>query len=212
MPGAGAGADTAAHRTGAAAQAMKAGAIAAAALLVVALGVGKSAAADPAAAGVSLQPGQWETTARVEGFEMPGAPARTQAQARAQMRREESSRACITPEQAADPLQPLRRLSGSMSGQTCRISDDVFTGGAIRLAMTCQGPDEGPTTRLSMIGRYDATSMTARMSVGIETPPTGPSVARQTIRIVANVAGRRLGDCSPEPPAPAPIPSPAPEN
>ena len=58
--------------------------------------------------------------------------------------------------------------------------------------------------RLSLIGRFEATSMTARLSINAEGPATRPPGPRQTIRIVGSLTGRRLGDCPSNAPAPAP--------
>lgn len=189
---------------------MKAPAGAAAALIVVALGVGKGAVAGQAVAGgESLQPGQWEMTTRVESVEMPGAPPEVEAQSRAQNGRTDVSRTCITPAQAADPLQGLRRAATSMSGQTCEIPENVFAGGAIRLGMTCRASGAAPTSiRMSMTGRYTATSIEARVSVDSATQAATSSPGL-TIRVATSLTGRRLGDCPPAPPAPAPAIPPA---
>lgn len=185
---------------------MKAAAAAAVALTVVALGAGRSAAADQP--GESIQPGQWEITMRADSFDMPGASAEELARFRSEMGRDDSRTICLTPERAPDPMRTLLGLDRSRPGQTCRTPENVFARGVIRLAMTCQRSEEAAASRqLSLIGRFAATSLTARISVSAEGPAAGSPGRRQTYRVLGSVTGRRLGDCPPGAPAPIPAPS-----
>jgi hypothetical protein len=85
--------------------------------------------------------------------------------------------------------------------RSCEISETVFSGGAMRLAMTCRDLDEDPTsTRISINGRYTATSMDASLSISTESPPLTPAAQAHSIRIAGTYTARRLGDC---PAAPA---------
>lgn len=177
-------------------------------------GAGADQAATPAPGGGSagsIQPGQWEMTARVVSIEMPGAPPALQEQIRSQSRRADTSRTCITPEQAANPLNEFQRMATSMPGQTCQISENVFSAGVIRFAMTCQASGEAPSsTRMSMTGQYAATSIDVSLAFDVENP--GEGAPGQTLRMRSSLTGRRLGDCPPAPPAPPAAPAPTREN
>lgn len=189
---------------------MKAVAAAAAALSMVALGVGNGAAADQRAAsgsgGGSILPGQWEMTTRVELVEMPGATPQQQEAIRSQLGRADARRTCIAAEEAADPLREFRRTASNLPGQTCQITEEVFTGGAIRFAMACRGSGEAPaSTQVSMTGTYAATAIDAGLSITVANPAPSPAAQAQSIRMRSSITGRRLGDCPP--PAAAPVPA-----
>jgi hypothetical protein len=185
-------------------------AAAAAALMMAAFGVGRGAAADQAAAAGSIRPGQWEMTARMDSVEVPGLSDDQLEQMRAAVTRPNTSLTCITPEKAADPLGEFRRSAASVPEQTCEISEDVFSGGVMRIAMMCRGSGEAPgSTRMSLIGQYTATSIDGRLSIGTESPPPAPEAQPQVVRLSGSYTGRRLGECPHAPAAPA---EPAPQN
>jgi hypothetical protein len=191
-------------RAAAAAQAVKASAAAAAALAVVALGVGRGAAAgQDSAAGVAMQPGQWETVMRVTSFEIAGAPPETQADARSQIGRQETMRDCMTPERARDPLAQMREMMSQGPAANCQFTDQVFAGGVIRIRATCPGlSGQGPGGQMSMEGSFTAT--TARMTLAISAPPFDSAVPGAIgMRMTADFTTRRVGEC-PASPAAAP--------
>jgi hypothetical protein len=220
MPGkAGAARDRdAGARAAAAAEAVnKASAAATTALLVVALGVWKGAAADqaPAAAGVSLEPGQWEMVTRVTTMEIPGASPEAQAQIRNQVGQSQTNQDCLTAERARNPIQEMREAMSRGQAASCRFTDEVFGGGVIRIHATCPGAvGEGSSGQIAMEGSFTATTLQATLTLNVR--GTNPAVPGATgMRVTAELRGRRLGECpvpttTPPPAIGVPAPAPAP--
>jgi hypothetical protein len=204
MPGKAGGARNRGARTAGAAQAVKASAVGAAALAVVALGVGRGAAADQAAApGVSLQPGQWEMVTQMTSVESPGASAEAQALLRRQIGQSQTNRQCMTARQARNPLQEMRETLALTQGRNCRLTEEVFGDGVIRIRATCPS-GEGPGGQMSMDGSFTATTIQASLTVSVQgANPVIPGPGSGGMRMTANVSGRRTGECpaTPAPPA-----------
>ncbi|HEV7661164.1 MAG TPA: DUF3617 domain-containing protein [Allosphingosinicella sp.] len=182
---------------------MKASAAAAAVLAVVALGVGKGAAAgQDAAAGVTMQPGQWEMVTQVTSVESPGASPEAQALLRGQVGQSETNQTCMTAELAHNPLRQMREMSLTQ-GPNCRFTDEVFGDGVIRVRMTCPS-GEGPAGEMSMDGSFTATTLQTSLTIGVQRAnPVMPGPGLGGMRLSANVSGRRIGECpaTPAPPA-----------
>jgi hypothetical protein len=147
----------------------------------------------------NFQPGQWEMAMAVTGVDAPGLPPEAQTQLRGLMNRPETSRECMSADQAANPLRDLRAgmrqgMSG-MGGQlNCEFANnDNFSGGTIRITATCRPPSGPGQARLLMEGGYTATSMDARFTWTFEGP--NPQGGTQTARLSGTARGRRLGDC-----------------
>jgi hypothetical protein len=187
-----------------AAQAVKASVVGAAALAVVALGVGRGAAAgQTGAAGVSLQPGQWEMVMRTTSVESPGAPAEAQAGLRAQVGQSQTNLNCMTAAQARDPIREMRESLVLSQGPDCRFTDEIFRDGVIRIRMACPSG-----SRMSMDGSFTATTFQASLAVSVQ-GSAGADMGG--MRLSANISGRRIGECpaTPAPPATrAPPPRP----
>jgi cytochrome c1 len=146
---------------------------------------------------VSLQPGQWETTIQFSSIEVPGAPEAMIAPMRTMMAQPQTSSACMTPEEAANPGNRMMNPNGDNSG--CQMSENTFAGGVIKIHATCQTPRG--TMTMNMDGSYTATTMQARINQQIQAPPgtAGP----QSVRLAGNLSGRRTGECTSAPAAPA---------
>ena len=70
-----------------------------------------------------FQPGQWEMAMEVTGVEAPGLPPAAQTQLRAMMNRPETSRDCMTADQAANPLRDLRAgMRQGMGGMGAQLN------------------------------------------------------------------------------------------
>ncbi|HYI48953.1 MAG TPA: DUF3617 family protein [Allosphingosinicella sp.] len=145
-----------------------------------------------------FQPGQWEMTMEVTSVDASGLPPEALTQLRAMMNRPDASRACMTADQAANPLRDLRagmrQGMSAMSGQlNCEFAgDDTFSGGTVRISAACRPPSGGPVLgRLLMEGGFTATTMDTRFSWTFGSPsPGGPSA-----RLTGTAVGRRLGAC-----------------
>ncbi len=144
---------------------------------------------------VSLQPGQWETTIQFSAIEVPGVPEAQLAAMRAMMGQPQTSSACMTPEEAANPGNRMMNPNGDNSG--CQTSENTFAGGVIKIHATCQTPRGAMT--MNMEGSYTATTMQAQINQQIQAPPNTPGP--QTVRLTGNLSGRRTGDCTSAPAA-----------
>jgi hypothetical protein len=147
----------------------------------------------------NFQPGQWEMAIEVTGLDAPGLPAATQTQLRALMNGAQTSRDCMTADQAANPLREqragMRDAMSSMAGRlNCEFaSNDTFSAGAIRISATCRPPSGPGQARLLMEGGYTGTTMDTRFTWTVEGP--GPGGGTRTARLSGTAKGRRLGDC-----------------
>src|SRR5215216_4936284 len=99
----------------------------------------------------TIQPGQWETTTRFSSVEVPGMAPEMAKQMQSQLANQAQTQTrCITPAEAANP-------TGGMMGQNpagCNFTDQVFSGGVIRVHGTCQPPGGQGQIRMSWEGSY----------------------------------------------------------
>jgi hypothetical protein len=145
---------------------------------------------------VSLQPGQWETTIQFSSIEVPGAPEAQLAPMRAMMGQPRTVAACMTPEEAANPTSKMMSQEGA--AQNCQYTENVFSGGTIRVHGTCPMP-RGGTMTMNWDGTYTATTMQAQVSQQMQAPPNTPGP--QSIRLAGSLTARRTGDCTTAPAA-----------
>lgn len=138
----------------------------------------------------SLQPGMWETTVQFTSIDMPGAPEAATAPMRAMMSQPQVHSECMTADQAAHPTAHM--MNTGTNPNACQFTDNVFTGGTIRVHGTCQDPARG-SMQISWDGSYTATTMTAQVTTEMHAPAgaRGP----QTMRMAGTMTGRRTGDC-----------------
>ena len=148
---------------------------------------------------VSLQPGQWEHTIQFTSIDAPGMPEAQLGMMRQMMGRPQTESTCLTPEQAANPTGGMLSPGG---GQNCQFSENVFSGGTVRVRGTCQQPGGG-SAQMSMEGTYTATTMTMQMTSEVTMPPGMPAppgaTAPRSVRMSGTVVGRRTGDCAARP-------------
>lgn len=131
-------------------------------------------------AGVTLQPGQWETTMHMEVPGMANLPPGVTPPTM----RPVTSNVCITPEQAANPR--AEAMSGNAQGSGCRTESFSFANGRIQGASVCER--DGVQARTTMTGQYTPTSY--EMTIQSETQ-VGGTTQNSTMRVTA----RRIGDC-----------------
>lgn len=148
-----------------------------------------------------IQAGQWEMTFTMTSLEVPGAPPEAQARMRQGLNRPETNRACISAEQAANPMAELRRMmSQNQQSSGCRFTDETYGGGVIRIHATCQQPGSPARGDVAIDGTFTTTTLDATLTASGQGLPTGGGA--QSGRIGASIRGRRVADC-PTPPAPA---------
>lgn len=144
----------------------------------------------PLGGGVSLQPGQWETTVQFTTIDMPGAPPGAAEAMRAMMGQPQTRSSCMTPEQAANPAGSMAAPEGA--GASCQFEPNGFANGTINVRGTCSNPTRG-NLQMTMTGNYTATTMEATVNQTMTAPPNTPGP--QSIRLEGRMTARRTGDC-----------------
>lgn len=143
---------------------------------------------------VSIQPGQWEDTINITNVEVPGAPPEMAKQIASMAQRQQPSRShCITPQQAANPLQGLANPTGEAQG--CTFTDQTFAGGVIRVTSACPAPTGQGQVRTTLEGTYTATTLEARLNMEGPTGAPAGAGAPSTMRMTGTMTSRRTGDC-----------------
>lgn len=135
------------------------------------------------AAGVTMQPGQWETRIEVVNAEMPQLPPGVAVPGMQPM----TARFCLTPEQAANPSADV--LGGGGRGANpagCTTENYSVSGGRISGTSVCNMG--GGTSRTTINGRFTATSYEMTMQ---STSDIGGTSTNTEMRVTA----QRVGDC-----------------
>jgi hypothetical protein len=135
---------------------------------------GNSGGGQPAA--VSLQPGQWEMTNTIVRMSVPGMPADLQ------MPPPNTTRTCITPEQAASPTFDLT----NHEYRDCTVETNSIAGGRIHFSVQCQIPQG--TIRATIDGRHDATTIALDHRISTRWQDA-------TAEVDSRLTGRRIGEC-----------------
>jgi hypothetical protein len=141
------------------------------------------------------QPGMWETRAKITSIQLTGAPAEIQARANSQVGQERTASECLTPEQARDPIAQMRSMM-AQQGPTanCTFSDQVFSGGTIRVHGTCPAAGGG-SAEIALDGTFTETTMQATMNVNAQGPASAQMPGVTGMRIAMETQSRRTGDC-----------------
>jgi hypothetical protein len=148
------------------------------------------------------QPGQWESVTTIKSIDIPGAPPQVLAQVRAQVGQAQTTRECLTADQARDPLAQMRRMLSQGNSGNCNFTDQVFAGGTIRIRGTCN-PAAGGTAQVSLEGTFTETTLEANMTMNAQGPAGAAMPGVTSMNMAAEVRGRRVGDCAGGAAAPA---------
>ncbi|HYE26634.1 MAG TPA: DUF3617 domain-containing protein [Allosphingosinicella sp.] len=135
------------------------------------------------AAGVSLQPGEWEMKTEVVNVTAEGLPpgmAEGMKQSAAA-----TTRTCMTPEEAKGPKGDL--FTGDKSG-SCKSEAFSWSGGKISGKTTCSDSAGTGQTVMTMDGQYSPQSID--MTIKSET-----SVAGREVAMEMRMSGKRVGEC-----------------
>ena len=132
------------------------------------------------AAGVALQPGQWETTVEVVRMNMPNMPAG----ASPPLPPPTTVNYCLTAAQAAQPNANFLTGSGEAGG--CTSENLSMANGRIQGTVTCNA--QGAQMRSTMDGQFTPTSY--EMTTQVQTSQAGMTVDMET-----RTRARRTGDC-----------------
>ncbi len=149
----------------------------------------EGAAANMAAAGIKLRPGEYESTMKVLELTMPGMPAGHAEAMKAAMggQMEAPHRYCFTAEQAAEGP---RRLVSRMQQGDCRMADFKSAGNSVSGTMQCSF--NGSTSTSKFEGTYAADGSTMTM----ESDQQMPGMAGKGMHMKMQVSTRRVGECS----------------
>ncbi len=149
------------------------------------------------------QPGQWESVTTIKSIDIPGAPPEMQARIRSQVGQAQTQRECLTAEQARDPMAQMRRMlsQGNNTGN-CNFTDQVFSGGTIRIRGNCSPPGGG-TAQVSLEGSFTGTTLEANLTMNAQGPASAAMPGVTSVNMAAEVRSRRIGDCPGGAPAPA---------
>ena len=147
-------------------------------------GNGSSAASGGGAAGISLQPGEWEMKTEVVNIAAEGLPAGMTEGMKANAG--STTRTCMTPEEAKGPKGDL--FAGDKSGN-CKSEGFSWSGGRIKGKTTCTGQGGPGKTVMTMDGTYGSDNID--MTMKSETDLGG-----KAMKMEMRVTGRRVGECS----------------
>lgn len=150
----------------------------------------------PPPAAVAMRPGVWETSFRVLSVEAPTAPSEIGERLRAGISTAPvTERSCLSQAEAADPATAVGdRAVRTQTGYTCDSGERVFSGGRIRMTLTCRSATGQPNLQQAMVGSFTAETLQAAITGESATPATDMLPA-YPVRIESTLTGRRIGDC-----------------
>lgn len=136
--------------------------------------------------GQMVQPGLWESRVTIQEMNIPGMPAQYADRMKQQMaaHQQQTSRHCITPEQAKKPKADF--FAGNNS---CKYDHFAMGGGKIDMQMVCK--EEGSTQTMNATGAYTPTTYSMDMS---SSGSGGDSAERMSMKM--HVDSRRVGECT----------------
>lgn len=158
---------------------------------------GNGAGGSEPPAAVSLRAGTWETQMRILSVDAPDAPPEVQDGLRAAVSAAQATeRSCLMPAEAANPGNAFRdRSARENPGYSCALGEPLFSGGRIRLTLTCRSANGQPELRQAMVGTYSADQFQAAVTGETATPATD-TMPSYPVRISSTLTGRRIGDCA----------------
>jgi hypothetical protein len=143
-------------------------------------GTGAAGSAPGAVSGAAtIQPGLWEVSieTNISGANLPP------AYAAAMKGHKTTRRDCITPEEAARPVNMMKDKDAA-----CDYSGFTFGGGRIQGTITCGGKGAAGKTSMTMNGQYDAQNYAYTSTMTNQAQ--GMNMTAETKAI-----GHRVGDC-----------------
>jgi hypothetical protein len=150
-----------------------------------ATGATGSTGGSASAAGISLQPGEWEMKTEVVNVTAEGLPPGIADSMKQQAGG--TTRSCMTAEDAKGPKGDMFTRG---QGANCKSEGFSWSGGSIKGKTTCTGSG-GATGKVEMTmdGRYDAQSID--MTLKSKTDVAGHAMSTEM-----RISGKRVGECS----------------
>lgn len=134
-----------------------------------------------------MQPGEWEITHKVTGYNYDGLTA---AEYQAKLGETATAKACITPETADRPEAAFLAVN---RGTDCSYDNLTALPGRVSATLTCRS--DGGTLNILLDGANRAEGLI------LAEQSTLTANGKPTVRASADVTARRLGDCPAEPTA-----------
>ena len=139
------------------------------------------------------RPGQYETTAEMVEFTVPGLPPQQAEQIKAMMGKVsgETTTYCLTPEEAEKGFEEnVRKMAQGKQQMNCEFARFDVDGDKLDAAMACKGP-QGMTADLTLAGTTssEASSMRMTMVQKAQMIPGGE------MRMEMQMDAKRIGDC-----------------
>jgi len=139
------------------------------------------------------RPGQYQTTAELVSFEVPGLPAAQAEQIKGMMGKVsgQASAYCLTEEEAGKGYEDsIRKMTEGTGGMKCEFEDFAVDGGKMNAALTCKGP-QGMTAEMNLDGTTSAEASAMRMKM-IQKAAMIPG---GEMRMEMKMESKRIGDC-----------------
>ena len=144
-----------------------------------------------AAAGGSdnfVRPGKWQSTVKIDEFDIPGAPPEAKSAMRGLYDQAHVNESCLTAEEAKRPKEDF--FAGE--NKNCRYDRFTMGGGKIDAVMKCS--EEGMAQTMTMQGSYSPDAYQMRMSMKADAGAGPPGGMTMTMRVDA----KRIGECDPK--------------
>lgn len=132
-----------------------------------------------------IQPGEWENSARIVSFSLPGAPDALKAQLDEELKKPPTVKKECRSEKDAD-ANDLAQIIPQASG--CTFPKYQLAGGKIDAQMECPGPT-GPVS-MTVSGTQSATAYDLTLT---QIQPVPGQTEKSTVTM--QTTGKRLGDC-----------------
>ncbi|MPT48463.1 MAG: DUF3617 domain-containing protein [Sphingobium sp.] len=148
---------------------------------------------------ISLQPGEWESTQEVVDVKFEGGKeAAPPALIEAMKGQKQTSKSCITPEQAANPSADFLT---AQKDSNCTYSGFEMAGGKIQGKISCPAPQgQQGKADVTIDGTYSETAYAMNMEMQAA-GMGGPAAGDMKMHMVMKTSGKRIGDCPATPAA-----------
>lgn len=139
------------------------------------------------------RPGQYETTAELVEFSVPGIPPQQAEQLKAMMGKVggETTAYCLTPAEAEKGFEEnVRKMTQGKQQMNCDFARFDVDGDKLDAAMTCKGP-QGMTAEVTLAGTTAAEASSMRMTM----VQKAAMIPGGEMRMEMQMDAKRIGDC-----------------
>lgn len=133
------------------------------------------------------KPGLYRSTSKIVSFEMPGMPPEQQKQLQQVFSQQQGRDFCLT---KAEADKGYEEMTKKLAEGNCKYDKFEASGGALDAKMTC-ATGQNMTATIAMKGTM--TPESSQMTMTIE--QSGAQLPGKSMKMVADVASTRTGDC-----------------